>query len=67
VLLVFNATGEDATFTLPAVPGHPGEWALRVDTAEGLFAPEGARRFAAEAKLELIPYSMALLTQAAQE
>jgi pullulanase/glycogen debranching enzyme len=66
VLLVFNATGEDATFTLPEVPGHTGDWALRIYTGEGHFE-EGrrARRYAPPAKLELLSHSMALLTQAA--
>jgi glycogen operon protein len=67
VLLVFNATPEGTTFTLPEVPGHAGEWALRVDTGEGHFDEVQARRFAPGAKLELQSHSMALLTQKAQE
>jgi glycogen operon protein len=63
VLLVFNATAEDVTFTLPKVPGHEREWALRVCTSEGHFDEADARRYAAEAKLELPAHSMALLTQ----
>jgi isoamylase len=64
VLLVFNATGEDATFTLPHVPGHDGDWALRVATHEGHFAAEAARAYAPGSHLELPAHSMALLTQA---
>jgi glycogen operon protein len=63
VLLVFNATPEDVTFTLPEVPGHGGDWALRVETAQGHFSEEEAPRFAAQDKLELPAHSMALLTQ----
>jgi hypothetical protein len=67
VLLVLNATGEDATFTLPEVPGHDGDWALRIYTAEGHFEEADARRYAPGAKLELLSHSMALLTQKPQE
>ncbi|MDB5911597.1 MAG: treX [Ramlibacter sp.] len=67
VLLVLNATPEDVTFTLPVVAGHPGEWALRIYTAEGHFDEEDARRYAPPAKLALLSHSMALLTQAPQE
>jgi hypothetical protein len=51
------------TFTLPEVPGHGGDWALRVETAQGHFSEEEAPRFAAQDKLELPAHSMALLTQ----
>jgi glycogen operon protein len=67
VLLVFNATPEDTTFTLPEVPGHAGEWALRIETGEGHFDEAQARRYAPGAKLELQSHSMALLTQKPQE
>lgn len=67
VLLVFNATGEDATFTLPEVPGHESEWALRIYTGEGHFSEADARRYAPGAKLELLSHSMALLTQKPRE
>lgn len=66
-LLVFNATPEDATFTLPRVPGHEGEWVLRIYTGEGHFTEEEARRYAPEAKLDLLAHSMALLTQNPQD
>jgi glycogen operon protein len=64
VMLVFNATGEDVSFTLPTVALHEGEWALRIYTGEGYFEEADARRYAAESKLELLAHSMALLTQA---
>ncbi|HET8744947.1 MAG TPA: glycogen debranching protein GlgX [Ramlibacter sp.] len=67
VLLAFNATGEDVTFTVPEAVGHAGDWALRVYTAEGLFTNENARRFRAEDKLELLAHSMALLTQPVED
>ena len=62
-LLVFNATAEDVTFTVPEVPGHGGEWLLRVCTSEGFFEEADASRHAALDKLELAAHSMALLTQ----
>jgi isoamylase len=49
------------------VHAHEGEWALRISTAEGYFEEDEAQRFAPEGKLELLPHSMALLTQAPQE
>jgi glycogen operon protein len=67
VLLVFNATGEDVTFTLPRVPGHEDDWLLRVYTAEGHWPEDAAAGHAPGAKIELLSHSMALLTQAPQE
>jgi glycogen operon protein len=67
VLLVFNATAEDVTFTVPRAVAHDGDWALRVYTPEGFFAEAEARCVAPDAKLELLSHSMALLTQAPQE
>lgn len=67
VLLVFNATAEDATFTLPVVAGHTGEWALRIYTAEGHFEEAQARTYGSPAKLQLLARSMALLTQEPEE
>jgi hypothetical protein len=67
VLLLFNATGEEAIFSLPKLTGHEAEWTLRVDTGEGQVDAAGARRLAAQDRLELMPHSMALLTQAPQE
>jgi isoamylase len=67
VLLVFNATGEEAMFSVPRLRAHEGEWALRVLTAEGFFEEAAARRIAPGDKLELRPHSMALATQVPQE
>jgi isoamylase len=64
---VFNATAEDATFTLPVVAGHTGEWALRIYTAEGHFEEAQARTYGSPAKLQLLARSMALLTQEPEE
>lgn len=63
VLLVFNATAEAATFTLPDVPGHAADWDLRVLTSEGTFAEGDAPTYAPQSHLELPSHSMALLTQ----
>jgi glycogen operon protein len=67
VLLVFNATGEDVTFTVPEAAGHEGDWSLRVYTPEGFFEQDDARRVRADDKLELLAHSMALLTQPVEE
>ena len=45
----------------------PGEWTLRVDTAQGHFDPDQGLRVEAGGKLELQPHAMALLTQPGQE
>ncbi len=67
VLLVFNAKNVPATFTLPRVTAHEGQWALRIYTPEGYFDEAQARRYPPAAKLDLLAHSMALLTQAPQE
>jgi isoamylase len=67
VLLLFNASGEGVTFTLPDGTLAPGEWSLRVDTAQGCFDADAASRVAAGGQLELPAHAMALLTQPAQE
>ncbi len=67
VMLVFNATGEDVTFTLPVVAGHTGEWALRIYTPEGAFEEAEGPAYAPPGKLQLLSHSMALLTQAPEE
>ena len=61
--MVFNATHEAVTQTLPELAGHEGEWMLRVLTSEGHFGEDSARAFAAQDKLELPAHCMALLTQ----
>jgi glycogen operon protein len=67
VMLIFNATGEDVTFTLPRVPDHTDDWKLRVYTAQGHFAEDAARGYAPGGKIELLSHSLALLTQSPQE
>jgi glycogen operon protein len=67
VLLVFNATGEDATFTLPVAAGHPGEWLLRIATHQGHIEEPRSPGYAPAARLRLPSHSMALLTQQPQE
>ncbi|MBA2676129.1 glycogen debranching protein GlgX [Ramlibacter sp.] len=67
VLLVFNATAEDVSFTMPEVPCHTGEWKLRVLTSEEHFADDEARGHAPKSTLQLPSHSMALLTQVPQE
>ncbi|MGE4243753.1 glycogen debranching protein GlgX [Ramlibacter sp.] len=62
VLMVFNATHETVTQTIPEVPGHGGPWELRVFT--DVASVEGEpRMYSAQETLELPPFSMALLTQ----
>jgi isoamylase len=67
VLLLFNASAQSVSFTLPTAVAAPGEWTLRVDTAQGHFYPEQGLRVEAGGKLELQPHAMALLTQPGQE
>jgi isoamylase len=67
VLLVFNATGEEATFTLPVAAGHPGEWLLRIATDQGHIEEPRSPGYAPAARLRLPSHSMALLTQQPQE
>ena len=67
VLLLFNASGESVTFTLPDGTLAPGEWSVRVDTAQGCFDADAGPRVAAGGQLELPAHAMALLTQPAQE
>ena len=67
VLLVFNATAEDVTFTIPELPGHAGEWSLRIYTPEGHFEEAEARRFAPQGQLQLVSHAMALLTQTPED
>ena len=67
VLLLINASAESVTFTLPDDTIAPGEWTLRVDTAQGCFEPEAGPRVAAGGQLELQAHAMALLTQPARE
>ena len=67
VLLLFNASAESVSFTLPPAAAAPGEWTLRIDTAQGHFHPDQGQRIESGGKLELQPHAMALLTQPGQE
>jgi isoamylase len=62
-MLLFNASHEDVTFTLPEVPGHDGAWKLRIHTGEGHFDEEGAAEHAAKAQFEMPAHSAVVLTQ----
>ncbi len=63
VLLLFNASADAVSFTLPATPAAVGEWSVRIDTALGHFDANSARRVAGADKFELAAQAMALLTQ----
>jgi isoamylase len=65
VLLLFNASGEAVSFTLPQTPVAAGEWRVRIDTADDT-ALDAARTIAAEEKFELPAHAMAVLTRAAK-
>ena len=67
VLLLFNASGEGVSFTLPQVDWASGEWTLRIDTGQGHFTHEAGPRVAAPAQFELQAHAMALLTQPSQD
>ena len=67
VLLLFNASAESVSFTLPTAAAAPAAWTLRVDTARGHFSPDQGQRVENGGKLELLPHAMALLTQPARE
>ncbi len=65
VMLLFNATGDEATFMLP--PHEAGRtWTLRADTRDTqVYAPDaesGAPTIEAGGQHTLMPYSMAILT-----
>jgi glycogen operon protein len=62
VLLLFNASGEAVSFTLPQAPVAAGQWRVRVDTSDDALLA-GARRIAADDKYELPAHGMAVLTQ----
>ncbi|HWI80406.1 glycogen debranching protein GlgX [Ramlibacter sp.] len=63
VLLLFNASPDPVWFTLPDATVAPGEWTIRVDTAQGHFEREEAMTIGAGGKLELESRAMAVLTQ----
>jgi glycogen operon protein len=62
VLLLFNASDEAVSFTLPQTPVAAGEWRVRVDTSDDA-SLAGARTITAEEKYELAAHAMAVLTQ----
>jgi glycogen operon protein len=66
VLLLFNSSGEETTFTLPA--DETGRtWRLRIDTRdEKLSAPEEAPRVQAGEPYTLLSHSMAVFTSPAR-
>jgi isoamylase len=67
VLMLLNASGEGVLFTLPDAKTAPGEWTLRIDTAQGHFTQEAGERAAPAAQFELQAHAMALLTQPCQD
>ncbi len=64
VLLLFNASMDEVTFTLPQQPPVVREWLLRVHTGEGVFDAASALRLGPQALLELNGHSMAVLVEA---
>ena len=63
LMLLFNATPHEATFTLPQHDGTAGPWRLRIDTREArVLAPDAAPPMAAGEQLSLLAHSMAVLT-----
>ncbi|GAA6119552.1 glycogen debranching protein GlgX [Acidovorax sp. FG27] len=66
VMMLFNASGDEATFTLPAEPSGRS-WQVRLDTRDGLVTAKddtGAPRIDAGGQYTLLPHSMAVLTGA---
>jgi isoamylase len=62
VLLLFNASGEAVSFTMPQTPEAQGEWRVRFDTSDDA-SLTGERRVDAAQKYELPAHGMAMLTQ----
>jgi isoamylase len=67
VMLLFNASHDPVVFTLPDASVAPGEWTLRVDTAQGTFDADQGPRVGCGEKIELQPRAMALLTKPPQD
>ncbi|MFY0104358.1 hypothetical protein ABTP95_21385, partial [Acinetobacter baumannii] len=61
-LLLFNAFGEDRTFTLPQ-RRFGAQWDLEISTADPEAQP-GSTRFGARSKVEVISRSMLILKRA---
>ena len=65
VLLLFNASGEAVSFTLPQTPAAAGTWRVRVDTSDdGALGSD--RRVSSAAKFELPAHAMAVLSRPAK-
>jgi len=67
VLLLFNASHEEVTFTFPQQTTGLGPWSLRVHTGEGCFPAENAMRIGSQAMMELHAHSMALLVESQED
>ncbi len=65
VLLLFNASGEEVSFTLPPGPTEATQWRVRLDTSDDA-SLSGDRLVDAEDKFELAAHAMAVLTQDAK-
>jgi glycogen operon protein len=62
VLLLFNASDEAVTFTLPEAAGI-AQWRVRVDTGQGHFAQHEAEAVQPQAQIELESHAMAVLVE----
>ena len=65
-MLLFNSSGDETTFTLPAEPAGRS-WQVRLDTRDGVVTAKDAteaRRIDAGGQLTLLAHSMAVLTGA---
>jgi isoamylase len=67
VLLLFNASMEPVSFTLPDATVAPGGWTVRVNTGQVEVDPPNATRVEDGGKFELQAHAMALLTQKPEE
>jgi glycogen operon protein len=63
VLLLFNASAEEVTFTLPQQVEGIGPWRLRLHTGEGCFQHDEAMRVGERSMLELHAHGMAVLVE----
>jgi len=62
VLMLFNASPEEVSFTLPQTPVAGGPWTVRLDTTDDA-SLTSRRDIPAEEKYELPAHTMAILTQ----
>jgi glycogen operon protein len=65
VLLLFNASHEPVSFTLPQDPIAEGDWRVRIDTSDDACLAFH-RHVTAVDKFEMLAHSMAVLTQPAK-